>query len=342
MLVRVLALCLLTACVAPVTRGANPAAAVARVDGETITSAELDQNLKEELGKLDREYERNRFEARKKGLEAIVFRKLVEREAKRLNIDSETYIDREIDMRLKVATPEEARVFYDDNRQRLGGSDFEEVKERIVDYLTTQRRSEVVLAIYAELKKQSKVEFFLEGPKTERKPVDTTGPSLGDKDARVVMVEYSDFQCPYCSRARTTVTQVLAAYPGKVRVVFHHFPLPFHENAFKAAEAAECAQDQGKFWAMHDRMFDHQDALDVASLKLAARELGFDGVAFDACLDSARNHDRVEQSAKKARALGVEGTPHFFINGVELTGAQPIERFREVIDAELKQKAQAE
>src|SRR6185295_4394398 len=118
---------------------------VARVGVEQIKSTELDRHLKDELGKLDREYVKSRYEARKKGLEAIIFRKLVEREAKRLNVDPEAYIDRELDLRLKVATAEEARVFYDDNKARLGDVDFDEVKERIVDHMTTQRRSEAIL-----------------------------------------------------------------------------------------------------------------------------------------------------------------------------------------------------
>ncbi len=312
---------------------------MATVAGDPVKASELDEHLQEDLAKLDRDYAKNRFDMRRKGLDAIVFRKLVVRESARLGVDAEAYIEREIELRLKVATEEEARVFFDENQTRLGAAPFEEVKERIVDFMTTQRRSEVILAIYAELKAKSEVRFFLDPPASERRDVGSEGASIGDKDAPIVIVAYSDFQCPYCSRARAVVAQVLTSYTGKVRVVFRHFPLPFHEHAFKAAEAAECANDQGKFWALHDHMFEHQDALDVASLKAAARRLGLDGPKFDGCLDEARHKERVAESVAGARAFGVEGTPHFFINGLELTGAQPFERFRDVIEAELRRGA---
>jgi protein-disulfide isomerase len=164
------------------------------------------------------------------------------------------------------------------------------------------------------------------------------GPSLGAADAPVVIVAFSDFQCPFCARAKETAEKVLIAYSGRVRLHFRQFPLPFHENAFKAAEASLCANDQGKFWALHDHMFAHQAELDLDSLKKSARSVGLDGPAFDKCVDAGMHASEVTQSIAAGKLLGVEGTPAFFINGIALHGAQPFERFTEIIDAELAPK----
>jgi protein-disulfide isomerase len=328
-------LLLLSACAARQASGPSPESVVATLGNQTVTERELAESTAEDVAKLDREYAKNRYDARKKGLEAIVFRKLVEAEAKRQGLTSEAFVEKEIESRLQVATPEEAKAFFEDNAARMGGAAFEDVKERIVDYLSAQRRSEVVLGLYSELKKKTEVKFALPPLRGERKDVGSDGESLGDKNAGVVIVEYSDFQCPYCSRAKKIVSDVLAAYPGKVRVVFRHFPLPFHENAVKAAEAAECAGAQKKFWEMHDHLFAHPGGLDVASLKEGAKTLGLDTAAFDACLDGGKSKAKVEADVARGKAFGIEGTPHFFVNGWELSGAQPFERFVELIDAEL-------
>ncbi|HVZ87802.1 MAG TPA: thioredoxin domain-containing protein [Polyangia bacterium] len=161
-------------------------------------------------------------------------------------------------------------------------------------------------------------------------------PVKGPASAPVTVVAFSDFQCPFCGRAVPTVRQLETDYAGKIRIAFKQFPLPFHDKAHLAAEAALAANAQGKFWQMHDKMFANQQALDRASLEKYAQELGLDMAKFKAALDSGKYRDKVDAEDKEGAAAGVTGTPTFFINGTRLVGAQPAEAFKAVIDKELK------
>jgi protein-disulfide isomerase len=161
------------------------------------------------------------------------------------------------------------------------------------------------------------------------------GPAMGEEKAPVTIVEFSDYQCPFCSRAEDTVKKVLDSYKGKVRLVFRDYPLPFHPQAQKASEAAHCAGDQGKYWQMHEKLFANQSALGVPQLKDHAKGLGLDAAKFDKCLDSGEKAKIVETSKKAGDEAGVNGTPAFFINGRPLSGAREFEKFKEIIDYEL-------
>jgi protein-disulfide isomerase len=151
----------------------------------------------------------------------------------------------------------------------------------------------------------------------------------------VTIVEFSDFECPFCVRAEPTVKQILDTYGDKVRLVFKDFPLPIHPNAPKAAEAAHCAGAQNKYWEMHEKLFAAGGKLAVADLKAHAREVGIDGAKFDQCLDSGEKASVVEANRKAGEEVGVTGTPAFFVNGRPLSGAQPFDEFKKLIDKEL-------
>lgn len=160
----------------------------------------------------------------------------------------------------------------------------------------------------------------------------------GESDAKVTIVEYSDFECPFCNRALPTVNEILDTYGDDVRLVYRHFPLrSIHANAQKAAEASECAADQGKFWEYHDLMFENSTLVSggVPQFKKWASELGLKTATFDNCLDSGEKVDDVDEDFATASANGVQGTPAFFINGTSLSGAQPFAAFKTIIDAEL-------
>jgi protein-disulfide isomerase len=165
--------------------------------------------------------------------------------------------------------------------------------------------------------------------------VPADAPSFGPKDAKVTIVEWSDFECPFCSRVGPTLKQIKEAYPKDVRVVFRHQPLSFHANAKPAAEASMAAHEQGKFWEYHDKLFQNQKALDRASLEKYAQELGLDTGKFKAALDSGKFRGKVEADSAAGAAVGANGTPTFFINGREFVGAQPFDNFKRVIDEEL-------
>ncbi len=161
-------------------------------------------------------------------------------------------------------------------------------------------------------------------------------PVLGPASAKVTVVAFSDFQCPFCSRAVPTLKAIEDQYKGKIRVAFKNNPLPFHDHAHLAAEAALAANEQGKFWEMHDKLFANQQALDRPSLEKYAEELGLNMAKFKAALDSGKFKDRVDRETKEGGAVGVTGTPTFFVNGHILVGAQPLDAFKTAIDAELK------
>jgi protein-disulfide isomerase len=160
-------------------------------------------------------------------------------------------------------------------------------------------------------------------------------PSFGPKTAKVTIVEWSDFECPFCSRVMPTLQKIKQDYAKDVRVIFRHQPLSFHPNAKLAAEASMAAHEQGKFWQYHDKLFANQKALDRASLERYAQELGLDMGKFKSALDQGRFRAKVEADMAAGSAVGANGTPTFFINGREFVGAQPFERFKAVIDEEI-------
>ena len=172
-------------------------------------------------------------------------------------------------------------------------------------------------------------------PAVRNVPVPPDAPFKGANPAKVTIVMWSDFQCPFCSRVEPTVKQILDTWPNDVKVVWRNEPLPFHANAKPAAEAAMAANEQGKFWQMHDKMFSNQQALDRASLEKYAQEIGLNMDQFKSALDSGKFRAKVEADAAAGNEVGANGTPTFYINGKQLVGAQPFDQFKTVIDAEL-------
>ncbi|HEX8699977.1 MAG TPA: thioredoxin domain-containing protein [Myxococcaceae bacterium] len=160
-------------------------------------------------------------------------------------------------------------------------------------------------------------------------------PSFGPKNAKVTIVEWSDFECPFCGRVVPTLAQIKEKYGKDVRVVFRHQPLPFHPNAKPAAEAAMAANEQGKFWEFHDKLFSNQKSLDRATFEKYAQELKLDMNKFKAALDSGKYRAQIDADSAAGSAVGANGTPTFFINGRQLVGAQPFEAFKQAIDEEI-------
>jgi protein-disulfide isomerase len=173
---------------------------------------------------------------------------------------------------------------------------------------------------------------LIEPPRTV---VQATGQSRGSERAPITIVEFSDFECNFCGRATATLKRVETAYADKVRVVFRDYPLPIHRGAPRAAEAAQCAGDQGKFWEMHDRLFSKGGPLSDADLRNYAGEVALDMQQFSKCLQSGKHTVTWKSSQDEGVRLGVASTPTFFINGRMVTGAMPYETFARIIDEEL-------
>jgi len=314
-----------------------PETVVATIDGKPVTAKDLDEDLKPELEQLDQKYKKDRFDLRKQGLQQYVIKRLIDAEAKKEGLTEEAYLKKHVEEAVPEVSADEAKKFYDQNQARMGGKSFDEMKDKLVGYLTNQKRQEAAGKLFDSLEAKAKVDIKLEEPVVQ---VEAVGPSMGPATAPVTIVEFSDFQCPFCSKVEPTIKRVMADYAGKVRFVFRDYPLPFHEHAEKAAEASHCAEAQDKYWPMHDAMFEHQDQLDVDGLKKLAAGIGLDAAKFATCLDSGKMKETVAANQKAGTAVGVQGTPHFFINGHPLDGAQPYEAFKQAVEHELAKVAQ--
>jgi protein-disulfide isomerase len=222
---------------------------------------------------------------------------------------------------------------------------FKKVVDSEIEFANAKLNSGVApTALYAELTKDGKEKVEEQArPNAPSEPQDNVvykallgdAPVKGPKDAKVTIVMWSDFQCPFCSRVEPTITKVMETYPKEVRVAFKQLPLPFHDKAHLAAEASLAAKEQGKFWEMHDKLFANQQALDRASLEKYASELGLNMNKFKAALDSGKFKEKVDAELAEGNKIGANGTPAFFINGKSLSGAQPFEAFKAKIDAAL-------
>jgi protein-disulfide isomerase len=323
--------------------GAPTAAGASDVPGDTVvlemagarlTLAEVDALAADKLDRERADYARKVEEIRQETLDRWVDRRLLLVEAQRRGLASaDDLIRLVVDEQTPQPSDADLQTFYDDNKDQMRGATLEEIRDRLREFLHDEAKQKRFAALLGGLRATAKVVTRL--PQSRVK-VAATGPARGPADAPVAVVIFSDFQCPYCSRAVAALDKVVETYGPKVRVVFRDFPLEFHPHASKAAEAGKCAAEQGKFWALHDRMFAKQDDLGVESLKVHARTIaGLDGAAFDACLTSGKMAGQVAADLAAGQAAGVSGTPAFFINGVMLTGAQPFEAFKALIDREL-------
>jgi len=165
----------------------------------------------------------------------------------------------------------------------------------------------------------------------------SANPVFGPEDAPITIIEFSDYECPYCRKWHIEVwPRLQEAYPDQIRLVYRDFPLTnIHENATPAASAANCARDQDRFWEFNEMLFSMENALNRSGYQAYAEELALDMVAFTECLDSGRYNDEVMADFEFAANLGVNSTPTFFVNGIPVVGAQPFDKFSQLIDQEL-------
>jgi protein-disulfide isomerase len=320
----------------PVTSGtpspANSAASsqpLATVGDKTITQGDVEEHVASRLVEIDNE----RYEALKQGVDELVAVTLFEQEAKARGITAEALEEQEVVAKVPEPTDADVQKVYDENKDRLEGQTLDMVKPRIVAYLKGQQGAQRREAFVNELKAKYKTAILLRPPVVD---VATAGrPEKGGKNAPVTIIEFSDYECPFCRRAEGVVDQVVTTYGDKVKVVFRDFPLPFHANARPAAEAANCAASMGKFWEYHGKLFANQQALEPDKLNAYATEVGLDQQKFAECLAKKPHAAAIDKDIEDGQRVGVSGTPAFFINGRMLSGAQPFDKFKELIDEEL-------
>jgi len=310
------------------TRG--PADGVVAVIGHTqISAAQLEETIGSQLAALRSQ----EYNLKRQALETLIGPALLSSEAAARGLSVEELLRIEVERKAAPVTEAEVKAIYEGTRERYEGRAEVDAMMLIQQTLQRQRIDERRLAFVKELRARAGVRVLLEPPRVAVDP--GNAPSKGPTGAPVTIIEFSDFQCPYCRQANVTLQKLEERYRDKVRIVFRDFPLAMHKQAPKAAEAAACAHEQGKFWEMHDRLFANQANLQVSDLKRYASEAGLDTHQFDQCLDSGKYTVTWQEGMKQGSRYGISATPTFFINGRMLVGAKPYESFAEMIDDEL-------
>jgi protein-disulfide isomerase len=332
---------LLTACSSSSAQPAKRQAAtdvVATVGATSITLAEVDDKALElstsSFGAM--KLSQALYEARRNALEELIATALITQEAKARGVEGSALIEQEITSKVPQVGDQDVAAWYQANQSRVQGATLDQVRQPIRTYLVQERLQSARQQFVDRLKSKTSVRVTLEPPRQNVSAAN--GSAKGPATAPVQIIEFSDFQCPFCQRAHPTIQQVLDKYGDRVQLVYRHFPLPGHPNARPAAEASECAAEQGKFWPYHDKLFASPSQLGNADLKKHAAQLGLDTSKFDACVDSRKYKAQVETDAQAGEQAGVNGTPAFFINGRMLSGAQPFDAFKRIIDDELSLK----
>lgn len=317
---------------------ANPDQVVAEVAGRKVTLREVDAKWEEFDAAERARVTQLMYQNRRNMLDQVVGEILIEDAAKAAGMPVQTYVSQDAAKRALPVTDQEVAQFFEANKDRTQGRTFEQLSPQIKDFLAGQRAQQARAQLVEELKaKSTGVKVMLDPP---RYTVTTTAsdPVRGPASAPVTIVEFSDYECPFCARVNPTLDQVRKTYGDRVKIVFKDFPLPNHPQAPKASEAGHCANEQGKYWELHDLMFANQRALTVPSLKQYAATLGLDMAAFNQCLDSGKHAGLVAAGLAQGESMGVNSTPTLYINGRALIGAQPFEAFKQIIDEELARK----
>ena len=322
------------ACGAP-TLAQSDDEVVGRVGDRAVTMADLDEAWRSNDAPSRMRMLQELYETRKRTLDIVIGEILIEREAIAGGTSRDELLAQELPARTLPVTAEDVTRVYEQNRRAFPNMTEEQMAPQIRAFLAQQRPMQALHAYMAELRAGADdIRVELDPPRTPVEVVEGD-PVLGPAGAPVEIVEFSDFQCPFCQRLTATLDRLKAEYGDDVRLVFKDFPLPNHAEAFKAAEAGLCANVQGQFWELHDAMFERQDELGVDDLKRHADELGLDQAAFDACLDSGRFAEQVSADLRYGESLGVQSTPTIFINGRAVMGAAPYEVFDEIVRDEL-------
>jgi protein-disulfide isomerase len=305
---------------------------VAIVRGTRVTLAELDAALGNRL----LENYSQIYILKREALDQLIENLVLRQEADSRHVSVEALLDTEVAAKVKPVSDEEVRAVFDSAADRFAGRSQEEALIQIGNAMSQQRVRQRRVEFVKDLKSHAGVEILMPAPRIEVHAL--AGPSWGPADAPVTIIEFSDFQCPFCSRTVGTIRQIRAKYKDKVRFEFRDFPLPIHPDAPKAAEAARCGAEQEKFWEMHDKLFVNQQRLRPADLSRYAQELRLDIGAFTECLESGKYKAVVQRDKAEGERVGVTGTPTFFINGRFLVGNVPFDVFSDIIEEELKNR----
>jgi protein-disulfide isomerase len=305
----------------------NSTDVVAEIGGVKLTESDLEQQESSKLLQARSDF----YQAESKALEELISNTLIAQKAKSENLTVEQLLDRDVKSQVKDPTEDQIRIYYEGIET---DQPYEAMRGKILEKIRTLRTNKAAAAYVKALREQSNVYVMLTPPSTA---VDLGNADVhGSKDAPVMLVEFADYECPYCQKVAPAIKRLEDELGSKLAVAYKDFPLPMHSHAEKAAEAARCAGKQGQFWAFHDELFSSKE-LDVDQLKAQAHALKLDSVAFNKCLDTGETAAAVQKDREQGLHLGLTGTPSFFVNGHFISGALDYATLRKIVDQQLAQ-----
>jgi predicted DsbA family dithiol-disulfide isomerase len=307
----------------------SPEQVVAVIDGKPI----LDKDLEERAAPQLRELNSKVFDVKEQALNDMIDEQVLKQEAARLNVSVRQLLDREVNSLLNEPTSSEVESYYLGVQDRVGRP-LDEIRPQLVEYLTEIRRRDAYKSYLSGLRSRDKVLVLLAPPRgnVSIDPTRVRGPA----NAPITIVEFSDFECPYCGRAEQTLRQLVVKYPAQIRLAYRDFPLDSHPRARPSAEASRCALAQGKYWQYHDLLFANQEHLQDGDLSKLAAQVGMDRKKFDECTAQRIYKADIQRDLDEGERLGINGTPVFFVNGISLSGAVSLQEFSRVIGDELE------
>ncbi len=321
----------------------QPDQVVATWSGGQMTYAQLMEEVKGRLIKSEIEYLNTRYSTMRRAIDNKVNESLLDAEAKKRGLADADALMEKIAAENEAVSDAEIESYYEENKRKFRGKPLEQVREAVAGQMVKAKQREAVNELIEQLRNGASVEVALEPPELPRLDV-AVGDNVprGTVGAPITIVEFADYECPYCSRGYESMKAVMAKYDGKVSWYFRDFPLSFHRNAVDYAVGAICAGEQGKYWEMHDAVLDNQKGLTKGEgVTGLAAGLALDKEAFATCIGNEAHKKQVMEDMTAGQEVGVSGTPAYFINGIMISGAQPLENFESIIDRELEAAGQA-
>lgn len=310
----------------PASAIAQGSGALAIVNGDTLTAADLQQQEGNRLLQAQYQY----YQAERKALDDLIDQHLMEQEARRLGITVDQLRKQEIDSKVKEPNEDQLQVYYEGTGEK---EPYDQMRGKILDHIVELRKAKLTSSYLEGLRLKANIMVEL-APPVASVEVANAAAIEGPANAPVQLIEFADFQCPYCQKVNPEINKLLQEYAGKLAIVYKDFPLPLHPNAQKAAEAARCAGEQGKFWDYHNLLFTDRK-LQPDDLKQEAKALKLDAAKFDECLDSGKEAANVNQARNEAVKLGLSGTPSFFLNGHFFSGAVDYNLLHQMVEQQL-------
>lgn len=298
---------------------------LAEVEGRKLTDADLEQKKSGSLLQARYQY----YMSQRKALDQLVEEKLLSLAAEREHLTVDQLLEKKVYKDLKDPTEDQLQVYYEGMES---DEPYPSVRDRVLDHIRQLRRDKARAAYLKTLRSQANLRILLAPPLADVTVEDAL--VRGPRNAPVQLVEFADYECPYCEKVNPLIQKLQEEYGDKVSVAYKDFPLPMHHRAQKAAEAARCAGEQGKYWEYHDVLY-YSRQLDVNELKKHAQVLKLDENSFSKCLDGGLEAAAVKKDLEEGKKLGLTGTPSFFVNNHFFHGAVDYSELREMVEQQL-------